>query len=64
MNKETFMADDRVRGLRALPLLSALLLLILGGCGKDHARPGQVLDERPFRPPPRTTSTTWTAAAA
>jgi hypothetical protein len=45
MNKETFMADDRVRGLRAVLSLTALLLLILGGCGKDHARPGQVLDE-------------------
>jgi hypothetical protein len=43
VDKETFMADLRA-ALRILLPLCALLTLV-GGCGRDHPRPGQVLDE-------------------
>ena len=68
------MVDRGVRRSRVLLGLCVTLLLAGGGagCGKDGPRPGEVLDEasraagRPprFPPPTRTTSTTWTAAAA
>jgi hypothetical protein len=43
-DKETRMADHRVRGLRAVPTL-CLILLLVGACGRGGPRPGEVLDE-------------------
>ena len=72
-DKEILMADHGVRGLAALLPLCAILLFLGGGCGKDRPRagrgprrgqPGGPDGRLCFRLPPRTTSTTWTAAAA